>query len=83
MEESLERGWDYHEFSLGQVGFKVPVGRPSGDVEQASGCTSLEHRGVVWVKVQMRVKATAVEEKALSVCRMRRGQGKIPENNGV
>ena len=59
MEESLERGWNDHEFSLGQVGFKVPVGHPSGDVEQASGCTSWEHRGVVWVKVQIIIRATA------------------------
>lgn len=68
MEESLERGWNDHEFSLGQVGFKVPVGHPSGDVEQASGCTSWEHRGVVWVKVQIIIRATAGEEKALREC---------------
>ena len=68
MEESLEKGWNDHEFSLGQVGFKVPVGHPSGDVEQASGCTGWEHRGVVWVKVQIIIRATAVEEKALREC---------------
>ena len=37
MEESLERDWNDHEFSFGQVGFKVPVGYPSGDVEQITG----------------------------------------------
>lgn len=68
MEESLEKGWNDHEFSLGQVGFKVPVGHPSGDVEQASGCTGWEHRGVVSVKVQIIIRATAVEEKALREC---------------
>ena len=33
-----------------------------------SGCTSWEHRGVVWVKVQIIIRATAVEEKALREC---------------
>lgn len=51
MEESLERVWNHHDFSFGQVGFKAPVGHPSGDVEQASGCTSLELRRVVWVNI--------------------------------
>lgn len=39
--KSHQRGvWNDHEFSFGQVGFKVPVGHPSRDVEQASACTS-------------------------------------------
>lgn len=44
----------------------MPVGPPSGDAEQASICTSLELRGMIWVKVQTMVKAMEVEEKALS-----------------
>lgn len=43
----IRGGWNDHEFSFGQARFKVPVGHPSGDVEQASGCTGLELRGLV------------------------------------
>lgn len=53
---------------LDRLDLRCLWGYPSGDVEQASGCTSLELRGVVWAKIQMMVKVMEVEEEALSEC---------------
>lgn len=47
IEESLVQIWNAHEIRFGQVAFMVPAEHPNGDVEQASGYTSLELRGVI------------------------------------
>lgn len=65
MEESLEQVWNDHEFNFGYAGFKVAVGHPSGDVEQASGYTHLQFRVVVQTREKglMMTEARQVKEK--------------------
>lgn len=56
MEESLQQVCNDHEFSFEH---------PNRDVEQPSGCTSLQFKGVSSLKVQMMAEAREVKEKAL------------------